>query len=467
MPETQRIDVRQLVDEQRIGIFNITIVVVSTLLMTCDGYDIFAAAFVAPELVKEWHVAPSALGPFLTASVVGLLFGAPLLGYFGDRFGRKKAIIIGTLFYGGFTLLATPATSLHQLMVLRFVAGLGIGGVIPNVIALNAEFAPKRLRAAFIIITQFGIPAGQALGGMVSGLWVPAHGWRVVFFLGGVVPLLLTLVAYFLLPESIKYLVLQASRVAEVRRIATILRPELPHPEDAQFVIPSSAVTTGISPLKLFSAGLASMTALLWLVQIALQVANFFMISWLPLLLRSAGATRSHTAVSTSLYSIGGMIGGTLMLFLVDRFGAIPIVAMFALGVPVVVRLGVPGLPTVVVLGAAAGAGFCIISINFGMNAVMGMIYPTAIRSNGVGWTMAVGRIGSLSGSVLGGLLLGMHLSQRQLFLAPAIFLGIGAVLCALFLRLCIRRFRGYRLDEAPVREGVIVSSQIKPRAVP
>jgi AAHS family 4-hydroxybenzoate transporter-like MFS transporter len=459
MPETQRIDVRQLVDEQRVGIFNITLLVVSTLIMTCDGYGIFAAAFAAPELVKEWHVAPSALGPFLTASVVGLLFGAPLLGYFGDRFGRKKAIILGTLIFAGFTLLATPATSLHQLMVLRFVVGLGLGGVIPNVIALNAEFAPKRLRAAFIIITQFGIPAGQALGGMVSGLWVPAHGWRVLFLLGGVVPLLLTLVAYFLLPESIKYLVLHASRVAEVRRIARILRPELPYSEDAQFVIPSSPVTTGISPAKLFSAGLAPMTALLWPVQIALQVANFFMISWLPLLLRSAGATRGHTAVSTSLYGIGGMIGGILMVFLVDRFGAIPIVALFALGVPLVVGLGVPGLPTVVLLGAAAGTGFCIISINFGTNAVMGMIYPTAIRSNGVGWTMAVGRIGSLSGSVLGGLLLGMHLSQRQLFLAPAISLGIGAVLCALFLRLCIRRFRGYRLDEAPAREGEIVSS--------
>ena len=177
MPETQRIDVRQIVDEQRVGIFNITLLVVSTLILTCDGFGIFAAAYAAPELVKEWQVAPSALGPFLTASVVGLMFGAPLLGYFGDRFGRKKAIILGTLIFAGFTLLATPATSLHQLMVLRFVVGLGLGGVIPNVIALNAEFAPKRLRAAFIIITQFGIPAGQALGGMVSGLWVPAHGW--------------------------------------------------------------------------------------------------------------------------------------------------------------------------------------------------------------------------------------------------------------------------------------------------
>jgi len=201
------------------------------------------------------------------------------------------------------------------------------------------------------------------------------------------------------------------------------------------------------------------MTALLWPVQIALQVANFFMISWLPLLLRSAGATRGHTAVSTSLYGIGGIIGGTVMVFLVDRFGAIPIVAMFALGVPLVAGLGVPGLPTVVLLGAAVGAGFCIISLNFGMNAVMGIIYPTAIRSSGVGWTMAVGRIGSLSGSVLGGLLLGMHLSQRQLFLAPAIFLGIGAVLCALFLRLCVRRVGGYRLDEGLAREGELVSS--------
>lgn len=449
MANERMVDVVDLVDGQKIGRFTISFLVIATLVLIGDGFDLFAIAFVGPELVKDWHIERAALGPVLAAGVIGLLVGGPLLGYAGDRFGRKKAILVGLISFGVFTLLSMPVTSLNQLVVLRFLTGTGLGGVIPNVIALTAEFAPRRLRGTFIIITNFGVPAGGALPGWIAASLIPSHGWPVMFLVGGVLPLVIALLAWLMLPESIKLLVERGDRDAEVRRIAQVLQPAASFAPDTRFYVSTrSTLTAGASPAQLFKGGLAVITPVLWFALSANQLANFFTNSWLPTLLQAAGATTAEAGIAASMFAIGGMVGGLVLTFILDRFGVIPIAVLFVLGAPLIAAIGLPGLPIGALSAIIAAAGFCVVGINFGMNATMGMIYPTPIRSNGAGWAQAVGRIGSVAGPILGGILVGMHMATRELFVAPALSLTAGAVACIVLVMLCVRRFRGYRLDE-------------------
>ncbi len=405
--DSAALELDDLVDGQKVGAPAAMFLVIATLVMLSDGFDLSAIGYVGPELVKEWHIAPSQLVSVFSAGIFGLLFGAPLFGFVGDRFGRKKAILIGLCMFGGLTLATMAATSLPQFVVLRFLTGIGLGGVIPNVIALTAEVAPKRLRGMFIVIVNFGVPAGIALPGLVAAGLVPRFGWQVLLFVGGVLPLAVAVLGLIALPESIKYLANRGNRVEDVRRLARVLRPDLAIDASTRFAAsargPASAAG---SPKRLFAGGLATITPLLWIALAANQMSNFFSLTWLPTLLQSAGASTSQAGVSASLFSIGGLAGGLCLTFIIDRFGVIPLVALFFVGAPLIAAIGMSGLSATEHGMIIAGAGFCVTGINFGMGAVLGTIYPTPVRAMGTGWAQAAGRVGALAAPLVGGALL-------------------------------------------------------------
>ncbi|HEX4554385.1 MAG TPA: MFS transporter, partial [Xanthobacteraceae bacterium] len=210
MASQQTIDVTDFIDKRELNAFNFQLVVVSFLVIMVDGFDITVAAFAVPPLIKAWGIQnPGAFGPVLGASLFGMLFGAPLLGHMGDRFGRKTAILCSYVVFGAFTLAAAWSTSLWQLGILRFFAGVGIGGLLPNVIALNAEFAPRRLQATAVIVSFAGITIGGSLPGLIAAYLMPHYGWPILFYFGGFVPLLLAGVIATWLPESIRFLALK------------------------------------------------------------------------------------------------------------------------------------------------------------------------------------------------------------------------------------------------------------------
>lgn len=441
------IDVGRLVDEQKLSLANAKLLLLSLLAVITDGYDLQAAAYVAPELVRGWHVQRAALGPMFSAGLVGLLFGAPLFGALGDRFGRKKALVAGCFVYGLFSLAAAAAQSVDQLMALRFLTGLGLGGLLPNVVALNTEFAPKRLRAAFVIIVFFGMPLGGALPGPIAAHLVPLFGWPVIFLIGGAAPLLIGVLLLWVMPESIKYLLLHAHRRDEALRVLRRLRPDVAFDADARFVLPGGTVRPGVSPTELFSGGLALLTPLLWLAFACNLMANFMVNSWMPLLLQGAGFSLAAASYTTTMLFVGGMAGGGVMIFLVDRWGALPAACLFLCGIPLAAGLGWTGTPAALA-AVAFGFGFCIVGIQNGLNAISGMIYPTACRSKGAGWAFAAGRCGAILGPMIGGLLVARHASPQQFFLAPAIAMGVGALASLALLQLCWRRFQGAAIDE-------------------
>ncbi len=438
----------EAIDGQKIRPATVLLLVIATLAMLSDGFDLSAIGYVGPEIVKQWHIAPSQLVPVFSAGIIGLLCGAGLLGFIGDRFGRKVAILLGLVILGVFTLISMAAGNLTELTVLRFLAGVGLGGVIPNIIALVAEAMPKRRRGLAIVIVNFGVPAGIAIPGLVAAALVPQHGWPVLMLLGGALPLAVALISAVLLPESAKYLA-NVGREAQVCRLLSAMRPDLPITEATRIVSPPPVAASRGSPRGLFNDGLAALTPLLWVALAAAQMANFFSLSWLPTLLQSAGASTAHASISASLFSIGGLAGGLVLTLVVDRLGALPMALLFVLGVPLMAAIGQQGLPPGLPGLIIAGAGFCVTGVNFNMGAVLGLLYPTPVRAVGTGWAQAMGRLGSLAAPLIGGALLGMHLSLSDLLLAPAISLAIGAVAAVGIAVLCLRRFGGTRLDDA------------------
>lgn len=444
------IDVGKLVDEQKLGRLTLLLLILSFLAMMADGYDILALAYAAPDLVRDWGIERSAMGPVFSAGLFGILFGAPLFGFIGDRFGRRPAIIGGCAIYGLCTLGAAFAPSLTVLTGLRFLTGIGIGGLMPNTIALNVEFAPKRWRATLVIVMFTGITLGGALPGWIAADLVPAHGWQILFLIGGVGPLVIAGLLFALLPESLRFLVLQGGQRAHIAKLVRMIAPGVAVSPDTQFTIAADPAPQTSAPIRrLFAGSLKYITPLLWLLFAANLMATYFLNSWMPILFQGAGLSAENSALALSLFQIGGTLGGLTMALVLDRFGMIPIVILFCLAVPAVAAIGAPGFGEAELLAAVSVAGFCILGLQFGLNAVSGLIYPTAVRANGSGWAFAIGRFGSVIGPVLGGALIAMELPMGRLFYAPAAALALGAVAALIMMRLCRTRFGGHRLDEA------------------
>src|SRR6202140_4093762 len=259
------VQVSHFLDEHGIGAFQIKLILWSVLIAFIDGYDIGAIAFAAPSLIKEWYVAPADLKWVLSASNFGVLFGSQIFGWIGDRYGRKTALILSNLLFGIFTFIAAYSTNLTELSWLRFFAGLGIGGVIPNLVAINAESAPRNLRATLAIIAVGLVPLGGALAGLTSAAFVPRYGWQIIFEIGGIVPIILALVAIFTLPESIKFMTLHDSHRGQMERLPAAIAPGYKVPPNARFVIEDEKQAPSNNPIYLFGSGLAAITPLTWI----------------------------------------------------------------------------------------------------------------------------------------------------------------------------------------------------------
>jgi AAHS family 4-hydroxybenzoate transporter-like MFS transporter len=439
-----------MLDERGIGPFHIKLIIWSLFIVLIDGYDIGAIAFALPSLIRDWHLSPRDVGPVLSASLVGILFGSAIFGFVGDRYGRKAALISANLVFGIFTLVAAYASSLTELTALRFLAGLGIGGIIPNVIAINAESAPRRLRATMAIIAVGLVPIGGAIPGFIAATLVPSYGWQILFYVGGIVPILIAVCGFFGLPESIKYMTLHDKHRADMEKLVHQIRPDFVIPPNAKFVIEDEKNFAGFNPSYLFQDGLALITPLLWLVFALNLMGYFFLASWTPtLLVTAAHLPPAVGALTGATMQVGGTVGALLLCRWIDkrRFAAIAI--LFVLAVPVVGSVGWFGITSQTSLMIAAFfAGFLVLGIQSGINVAGALIYPTSLRSNGSGWELGIGRFGSIVGPLLGAAF--VALPVEQLYMWAAVPFAVGAVICFI-----VYRLNEARLKERPwIREG-------------
>jgi MFS transporter, AAHS family, 4-hydroxybenzoate transporter len=449
--QTIRID--DLVDGQRIRGFNLNLLFWSFLAMFADGYDISVMPFAMPTLSKLWHVDAGLQGWALTASLIGVLAGSPLLGYIGDRYGRKAAILLGSVIYGVTTLTVIWQHGYWVTIALRFCTGIGIGGLMPNTIALNSELSPKRLRATLIVLMFTGVTLGSSAPGFISAWVLPTFGWKVLFLVGGAVPLLVAVCLYFALPESVKFLGGRPERRAELLSVARRMRPDLAIGEDALFESPLRPTPQrgALGVGDILGPGFRAITPLLWVCFVTTLMANYFLNSWMPLLFNNAGLTPEKAALASSLYHIGGTVGGLLISVLLDQFGFVVIAVLFVCAAPAIAAIGSSSMSYAALAPLAGIAGLCVLGAQFGNNAAAGLLYPTQFRSKGVGWALGIGRFGAIVGPLLGGHLIKLHLPMRQLFLAAAMPMLIGAVAAVILVRLCYVRLGALRLGDVPL----------------
>ena len=298
------------------------------LIAFIDGYDIGAIAFAVPSLIKEWHVAPEELGLVLSASNFGVLFGSQIFGWIGDRYGRKTALIPANLLFGIFTFIAAYSTNLTELSWLRFIAGLGIGGVIPNIVAINAESAPRKPRATLAIIAAGMVPLGGALAGFASAALVPNYGWQILFYIGGVAPIVFALAAIYGLPESIKFMALHESQRGKMVALLKEIRPDYQVPPNARFVIEDEKQSPS-SPIYLFGNGLQAITPLTWLLFACNLMGYFFLISWTPTLMGAAHVTPQTAALAGAALQVGGTVGSLALCWWLQRARFLAIAILF------------------------------------------------------------------------------------------------------------------------------------------
>jgi MFS transporter, AAHS family, 4-hydroxybenzoate transporter len=356
------------------------------LIVFVDGYDAQAMGYVAPALSAALHIPRSVLGPVISSGLVGMMIGAIVSGSLADRIGRRPVLIACALVFGVGSLLTATAESIQSMVLFRALTGLGMGGAMPNAIALTSEWMPHRLRGTAVTTMICGFSLGAAVGGFVAAAIIPSFGWQAVFVVGGTAPILIAMAAFMWLPDSTR------------------------------------AALPGFPVAHLFSAGRGVATVLIWIVYFMNLLNLYFLNSWLPTIISDAGIPVATAIRLTALFQIGG-IGGALVLgVILDRHFSFWVLAFCYLWAAISVFLiGAAGASTILLGVAIASAGLGIIGGQNGGHAVTAGFYPPAIRSTGVGWALGVGRIGSITGPVLGGWLLSRGTAVEQVFWAAAV----------------------------------------------
>jgi AAHS family 4-hydroxybenzoate transporter-like MFS transporter len=396
-----------------------------------DGFDTQAIAYVAPVIADQWGIPMAGFGPIFSAGLAGLTVGAFVLSPAADRFGRKSVILLSVLLFGIFALITARATTLNELLVYRFLTGLGLGGAMPNIIALTSEYAPKRMRAVLIGVMFCGFPLGSTVGGLVSAPLISTLGWQSIFVVGGILPLLTLLVLFIWLPESIRYLVARGTKDERIARLVAKLDPSIRQNAESRYVIHGPRAV-GFPVTKLFQEGRAAMTVLLWIAFFMNLLVMYFLVNWMPSLLKASGLPLNVAILSTAVLNAGGIFGAVVLGRFVDRFdpylvlgSAYSASALFIAGI----AMGSANLWFLMI--ATFLAGFGVVGAQIGMNALAAGLYPTAIRSTGVGWALGVGRIGSIIGPLAGGILLSFGWNAQSVVLIaaiPALLAGMAVI---------------------------------------
>ncbi|MGU7782908.1 MFS transporter [Burkholderia sp. PU8-34] len=440
------LDIGTLIDHQPLSPFQKWIMVLIGCSVVMDGFDVQTMGFVAPAIVQAWHVSPANLGPVFGAGLLGMLAGSIVLGAAADRVGRRPVLIGATVFYGLCMLATAAIQTIPQFLAIRFLTGFGIGGVMGNAIALVSEYSPQKHRASLMTWVSCGFTGGAIAGGLLSAALVPTAGWKSVFLIGGILPLAVAVAMTRYLPESLQLLVLKRRDPEEIARWLRRIRPKAEVGPQTRYVV-HGQMNAKASVAELFRNGRGAMTLLLWGINFANLLDLFFLSNWLPMLsLRLGTGTATAVLIGTSL-QIGGTAGALLMGPLMDRFGFYRVLAFsFLVATLAVAAVGAPDLALGLRYAVVLISGVCIVGGQPAINALAATLYPTSLRATGVGWSLGVGRAGSIIGPVLAGQLIALHWSNTALFIAAAV-----PALASCLMLIVLSRVVGRRRDDGSV----------------
>ncbi|OFS70209.1 4-hydroxybenzoate transporter [Pseudomonas sp. HMSC08G10] len=426
------LDVQSFINDQPLSRYQWRVVILCFLIVFLDGLDTAAMGFIAPALSQEWGIDRASLGPVMSAALIGMVFGALGSGPLADRFGRKGVLVGAVLVFGGFSLASAYATDVDQLLVLRFLTGLGLGAGMPNATTLLSEYTPERLKSLLVTSMFCGFNLGMAGGGFISAKLIPAYGWHSLLVLGGVLPLLLAVVLLVWLPESARFLVVRNRGIDKVRKALAPIAPAKVA-EAASFSVPEQkAVAAGNVFTVIFSGTYGLGTVLLWLTYFMGLVIVYLLTSWLPTLMRDSGASMEQAAFIGALFQFGGVLSAVGVGWAMDRFNPHKVIGLFYLLAGVFAYAVGQSLGNMTLLATLVlVAGMCINGAQSAMPSLAARFYPTQGRATGVSWMLGIGRFGAILGAWSGATLLGLGWNFEQVLtalLVPAALATVGVV---------------------------------------
>ena len=427
------VDVNQVVDDAKFTPFHMNVLFWCMLVIIFDGYDLVIYGVAMKGLVAQWGLSAKEAGFLGSVALFGMMIGAMALGSLADRYGRKKMIALCLVLFSLFTFLCGFAQNPTQFAIMRFIAGVGIGGAMPNLVAMMAEYSPKRMRSTMVSLMF----SGYAIGGMLSAglgiMIVPSMGWEWMFYLG-IIPLFLLPLIWKFLPESLGFLMRQGKE-AEVRKILPKVAPELNITAEDQLVREEVVVKKSVVPVgQLFVEHRGVSTLAFWVSFFCCLLMTYALSTWLPKFMEQAGYELKAGLSFLFAMNIGAMIGAIGGGWLADKFNIKAVlVAFLLLGSTAFVCLGykapVPVLYLLVTIAGATTIGTQIVLYSY-----VAIFYPLKIRSTGIGWASGVGRIGAIVGPILGGWLVAMqlpHSTNFMVFAIPAIIATVAVLFIA------------------------------------
>ncbi len=392
-------DIGALLDTARAGAYQRWLVFLTAITIVFDGIDNQLLGVVIPSVMNEWGVARSAFAPVLSLGYAGMLVGGALAGLAGDRFGRQRALLSSVAAFGAMTLATAAVHDLTTLAVLRFLAGIGLGGALPNAATLAAEFVPRAQRPMAVTATIVCVPLGAMLAGILGSQLLATTGWRALFAAGGVVPLVAAVALARLLPESPRFLARHPARWPELVRLAGKLGR--PVPPGAAFEDSTEGNVARAPISSLFDAEFRRDTIALWCSFCSCLLAVYLGFSWLPTVLAEAGFGPGVASNGITAFNLGGVAGALVSGAIMSRIGSRA--AMLTMNVGAIagavtlslmtLSTAAPLAPIMIMLTITGGL---INAIQTTMYALATNVYPSAVRATGVGAATAVGRTGAI-----------------------------------------------------------------------
>jgi AAHS family 4-hydroxybenzoate transporter-like MFS transporter len=421
------IDVGKLIDGTGVSRFQISIVVLCSLVAILDGADTTSIAIAASTIAGLLNFPVSAFGLVFAAGTLGAMLGAMTFGPLADRFGRKRLLVVSTVLFGIFTLLVAHAQSYSSLVLYRVIAGIGLGGATPCFLALVSEYVPRQVRGTVVSVLWAAFPLGIMLGGFVNSYLVTAFGWQMIFYVGGVLPLIVAALLTLMLPESLQFLIGRRGATGSAARILTRIAPGAVH-QNAVLTVERDSLP-GVPVKYLFTEGRTLSTVALWVPFFAAFGVLSAVVFFTPALLRSAGgvaAAASNGALVNAFHGLGALLGMAVAGQLIDRFGPKRVLSIaLVLGAACTVALG-PSITSIPLAATAtASIGFFVGIAGSGCIALAAIIYPTEIRATGIGWGMAMGRGGQVVAPLAAGQIIGATGDGNLMLLIMALALVI------------------------------------------
>lgn len=412
----QAVNVNDVIDHAKFTPFHFNVVAWCLLIILFDGYDLAINGVVLPLLMDEWGLSAVQAGMLASTALAGMMFGAMIFGSLADKIGRKKVIMICIVLFSGLTAAGGFASNPTEFGILRFLAGLGIGGVMPNLVALTSEYAPLRKRSTLVTTMFSGYAVGGVMAALLGSWFTPNFGWEIMFFIAGI-PLLLLPVIWKFLPESLSFIV-KAGQQDQARQIVRRLAPEMTVTKETIFQLNKVDVPEAANVVSLFRRGRAVNTILFWIAFFSCLLTMYALSSWLPKLMMAAGYSMDNSLMFMMVMNVGAVVGIVGGGILADRFHLKPV--LMCLGIMGAIVMSLMGFQSnqfllyiLVFLAGAASIGSQMLLYSY-----VAQFYPLAVRSTGIGWASAIGRMGAIVGPILIGALLGMNFPTYFNFIA-------------------------------------------------